>query len=161
MVKLGQEMSWRERTRFCPQLQWTALSSSSFSHAHPRNKHSTMASTEQTDAPDYVTLVSNDGFEFLVQRKSACLSGAIKRMLDPNSAFVQPSFFDHHTDCGFQMALQSQRRTSVSSRTSTVWCSRRCASTSTTMRRTVTRLVLPISTFRLSSVLSCSWRLTT
>jgi hypothetical protein len=47
-----------------------------------------MADTEQTDAPDYVTLVSNDGFEFLVQRKSACLSGAIKRMLDPNSTFA-------------------------------------------------------------------------
>ncbi|CAD0109545.1 unnamed protein product, partial [Aureobasidium uvarum] len=25
----------------------------------------------QTEAPDYVTLVSNDGFEFVVQRKSA------------------------------------------------------------------------------------------
>jgi transcription elongation factor B subunit 1 len=47
-----------------------------------------MADTEQIDAPDYVTLVSNDGFEFLVQRKSACLSGAIKRMLDPNSTFA-------------------------------------------------------------------------
>ncbi|CAD0086233.1 unnamed protein product [Aureobasidium vineae] len=46
-----------------------------------------MADTEQIEAPDYVTLVSNDGFEFVVQRKSACLSGAIKRMLDPNSAF--------------------------------------------------------------------------
>ncbi|CAD0029692.1 unnamed protein product [Aureobasidium pullulans] len=42
-----------------------------------------MADTEQTSAPDYVTLVSNDGFEFLVQRTSACISGAIKRMLDP------------------------------------------------------------------------------
>ena len=46
-----------------------------------------MADTEQTSAPDYVTLVSNDGFEFLVQRTSACLSGAIKRMLDPISVF--------------------------------------------------------------------------
>lgn len=36
-------------------------------------------------SPDYVTLISNDGFEFKVQRSSACLSGAIKRMLDPTS----------------------------------------------------------------------------
>lgn len=58
-----------------------------------------MAGTEQTDAPEYVTLVSNDGFEFLVQRKSACLSGAIKRMLDPNSAFPPILLFlDHHAD---------------------------------------------------------------
>lgn len=155
-------MSWRERVRFCPQLQCTALSSFSLSlYAHPRSKRLTMAGTEQIDAPDYVTLVSNDGFEFLVQRKSACLSGAIKRMLDPNSAFPQPSIPDPHTDRILQMVLQSQRRTSVSSRTSTVWCSRRCANTSTTTRRIVTRLVSPTSTFRLSSVLSCSWRPTT
>jgi hypothetical protein len=64
-----------------------------FNNAHPRIIQATMADTEQIDAPDYVTLVSNDGFEFLVQRKSACLSGAIKRMLDPNSefAFFSPS----------------------------------------------------------------------
>ncbi|THY00046.1 POZ domain-containing protein [Aureobasidium pullulans] len=48
-----------------------------------------MADTEQTSAPDYVTLVSNDGFEFLVQRTSACLSGAIKRMLDPINGFAE------------------------------------------------------------------------
>jgi hypothetical protein len=66
-----------------------SIAPSSFSiNAHPRTVHSTMADTEQIDAPDYVTLVSNDGFEFLVQRKSACLSGAIKRMLDPNSTFA-------------------------------------------------------------------------
>ncbi|KAI5197872.1 hypothetical protein E4T39_07067 [Aureobasidium subglaciale] len=48
-----------------------------------------MADTEQTEAPDYVTLVSNDGFEFVVQRTSACLSGAIKRMLDPTNGFAE------------------------------------------------------------------------
>jgi hypothetical protein len=34
---------------------------------------------------DYVTLISNDGFEFIVKRSCAILAGAIKNMLDPNS----------------------------------------------------------------------------
>ena len=34
---------------------------------------------------DYVTLISNDGFSYVVQRSSACISPAIKKMLDPNS----------------------------------------------------------------------------
>ncbi|KAK8219238.1 elongin C [Zalaria obscura] len=38
---------------------------------------------------EYVTLISNDGFEFKVQRSSACISGAIKRMLDPNNGFAE------------------------------------------------------------------------
>jgi hypothetical protein len=33
----------------------------------------------------YVTLISSDGFEFVVLREAACKSGAIKRMLDPKS----------------------------------------------------------------------------
>lgn len=33
----------------------------------------------------YVTLISNDGFEFVVLREAACISGAIRRMLDPKS----------------------------------------------------------------------------
>ena len=33
----------------------------------------------------YVTLVSNDGFEFVVRRESAYVAGTIKRMLDPAS----------------------------------------------------------------------------
>lgn len=33
----------------------------------------------------YVTLVSNDGFEFVVRRECAYASGTLKRMLDPNS----------------------------------------------------------------------------
>jgi hypothetical protein len=34
---------------------------------------------------EYVTLVSCDGFEFILPRSSACISGTIRRMLDPSS----------------------------------------------------------------------------
>ncbi|KAG9230382.1 BTB/POZ protein [Amylocarpus encephaloides] len=37
----------------------------------------------------YVTLISSDGFEFVVLREAACTSGAIKRMLDPKSGFSE------------------------------------------------------------------------
>ena len=36
---------------------------------------------------EYVTLISSDGFEFIIRREAACISGTIKRMLDPNSEF--------------------------------------------------------------------------
>ena len=36
----------------------------------------------------YVTLISNDGFEFIVTRDAACVAGTIKKMLDPTSEFV-------------------------------------------------------------------------
>ncbi|KAI9821917.1 MAG: Transcription elongation factor B (SIII), polypeptide 1 (15kDa, elongin C) [Pycnora praestabilis] len=37
----------------------------------------------------YVTLVSNDGYEFIIRRSAACVSGVIRRMLDPTSAFSE------------------------------------------------------------------------
>jgi len=36
-------------------------------------------------ASEYVTLVSGDGFEFILPRSTACISGTIRRMLDPAS----------------------------------------------------------------------------
>ncbi|KAH0289429.1 hypothetical protein KCU62_g4368, partial [Aureobasidium sp. EXF-3399] len=48
-----------------------------------------MADVEQTETPDYVTLISNDGFEFLVQTRTACLFDRIKRMLDPTKGFAE------------------------------------------------------------------------
>jgi len=38
---------------------------------------------------DYVTLVSSDGFEFVVLRSCATVAGAINRMLDPSSEPAQ------------------------------------------------------------------------
>ncbi|KAI5926004.1 Skp1 family protein [Camillea tinctor] len=37
----------------------------------------------------YITLVSSDGFEFVVMRKAAFISPAIKSMLDPKSQFQE------------------------------------------------------------------------
>lgn len=39
-------------------------------------------------SPAYVTLVSYDGFEFIIPRASACVSGTIRRMLDPSSMLI-------------------------------------------------------------------------
>ncbi|KAK7621085.1 putative transcriptional elongation regulator [Phyllosticta citricarpa] len=46
---------------------------------------------EQSSASqtDYVTLVSRDGFEFNILRSAACVSGAVKRMLDPTNNFQE------------------------------------------------------------------------
>jgi hypothetical protein len=38
----------------------------------------------------FVTLVSSDGFEFHVRRSAACVSGTIRRMLDPQSKSPLP-----------------------------------------------------------------------
>lgn len=37
------------------------------------------------DSTEYVTLVSNDGFEFVIPREAACVSGTIRRMLENGS----------------------------------------------------------------------------
>lgn len=43
---------------------------------------------------DYVTLISSDGFEFVLPRSTACVSGTIRRMLDPSSMFFHPHLFE-------------------------------------------------------------------
>jgi len=42
-----------------------------------------------TEPSKYVTLVSNDGYEFVVRRQAAYVAGTLKRMLDPNSNFAE------------------------------------------------------------------------
>lgn len=62
---------------------------------HPNH---TLAATTMESTPgssEYVTLVSGDGFEFIVPRSTACVSGTIRRMLDPSSTRLfsfSPSF---------------------------------------------------------------------
>ena len=41
--------------------------------------------TDDASTSEYVTLVSSDGYQFVVKRSAACVSGALKRMLDPKS----------------------------------------------------------------------------
>jgi len=48
-----------------------------------------MATADASGPGRYVTLISNDGFEFVVLREAACVSGAIRRMLDPKSSFAE------------------------------------------------------------------------
>ena len=43
---------------------------------------------------EYVTLVSNDGFEFKILRSAACIAGTIKKALDPLCVCTPSS---HHT----------------------------------------------------------------
>lgn len=45
-----------------------------------------MATAQQQPLTEYVTLVSSDGYSFILRRSAACISPAIKRMLDPASA---------------------------------------------------------------------------
>ncbi|KAL2849561.1 BTB/POZ protein [Aspergillus pseudoustus] len=47
-----------------------------------------MSSSDPTQS-EYVTLVSGDGFEFIIPRSAACVSGTIRRMLDPSSKFSE------------------------------------------------------------------------
>ncbi|KAJ9268943.1 hypothetical protein DTO212C5_4949 [Paecilomyces variotii] len=46
-------------------------------------------SLEDSTPAEYVTLVSSDGFEFVLPRSTACVSGTIRRMLDPASKFSE------------------------------------------------------------------------
>ena len=44
-----------------------------------------MADLSTSKASEYVTLVSRDGYEYIVRRSAACVSGTIARMLDSRS----------------------------------------------------------------------------
>lgn len=55
-----------------------------------------MATSSQSHGlSKYVTLVSSDGFEFVVLREAACVSVAIKRMLnvESESSFLLSLFY--------------------------------------------------------------------
>lgn len=77
-------VSWRVRLAAAP--------------PHGRSQHANMSSQSTiqdsslelrnmaASSSPYVTLISNDGFEFIVSRDAACVAGTIKKMLDPHSA---------------------------------------------------------------------------
>jgi len=46
---------------------------------------------------EYVTLVSNDGFEFKILRSAACIAGTIKKALDPLCESLSPTCMSHST----------------------------------------------------------------
>lgn len=50
------------------------------------------AAPQTAELPEYVTLISSDGFEFKLRRAAACRAGAISKMLDPKSLFPIPWF---------------------------------------------------------------------
>ncbi|KAF3893332.1 Transcriptional elongation regulator [Trichophyton interdigitale] len=47
-----------------------------------------MTSNQESPA-EFVTLASNDGFEFVIPRSAACVSGTLRRMLEPSSNFSE------------------------------------------------------------------------
>ena len=40
-----------------------------------------------TDLSSYITLISSDGFEFIIRRETANVAKVLKKMLDPQSEF--------------------------------------------------------------------------
>ena len=59
------------------------------------DKTMTLANGASETPSEWVTLVSNDGFEFHIRRSAACISGTLRRMLDTQSemAFNCTIFF--------------------------------------------------------------------
>ena len=90
--------TWQFLARFCHHhLSVDLLPQTDLSHFtnHPSTKiatHTTNSFATMSSETDYVTLISSDGFSFIVQRSSACLSPAIKRMLDPACTSTPPSY---------------------------------------------------------------------
>lgn len=68
---------------------------------------------------EYVTLISSDGYSFIVQRSSACISGAIKRMLDPSCTPKQLAPISvYQANTFLQTVLLNLRATLAASKTS-------------------------------------------
>lgn len=113
-------------------------------HSYLSLHHNTAIMDETEQGPDYVTLISNDGFEFKIQRSSALLSGAITRMLNPKSMSTLSRAFRSRLgfSCGpptdemcFQMASWNPKPTPASLITSMASSWKKFVNTSTTMKR--------------------------
>lgn len=62
---------------------------------------------------EYVTLASNDGFEFVITRDAACISGTIRRMLDPKSLDTQSPVSIDPGSCKHMLTVSLQQVTSL------------------------------------------------
>lgn len=62
--------------------RYTSLYNSSTPPSPPRSIGNHQPNNMADQTSDYVTLISSDDFSFVVKRSAACLSDAIKRMLD-------------------------------------------------------------------------------
>jgi hypothetical protein len=62
---------------------------------------------------EYVTLVSNDGFEFKILRSAACIAGTIKKALDPLCKHILPHYTLHETNKPPQLASEKTHRTAL------------------------------------------------
>jgi hypothetical protein len=62
---------------------------------------------------EYVTLVSNDGYEFKLLRSAACIAGTIKKALDPmcKTILCIAYFQKPHADDTLQLASEKPHRT--------------------------------------------------
>lgn len=54
---------------------------------------STHAEMDNKPLSEYITMISNDGFEFIIKRDAANVAGTIRKMLDPTStaSYLSPS----------------------------------------------------------------------
>ncbi|KAI4197984.1 MAG: hypothetical protein LQ350_005570 [Teloschistes chrysophthalmus] len=50
--------------------------------------------TTKKEPSEYVTLISNDGFEYVILREAACVAGTIKKMLDPNKKVCEYLYYN-------------------------------------------------------------------
>jgi hypothetical protein len=62
-----------------------------------RDLHASTRTNMASPTSEYVTLVSCDGFEFIIPRSAACVSGTIRRMLDPSSRWAAFRFSNSST----------------------------------------------------------------
>jgi len=80
-----------------PSLAFDALHHPTPSAVSQVNYLDDSATMEDNRTTEYVTLVSNDGYEFKLLRSAACIAGTIKKALDPMCNEPCQPFFNPNT----------------------------------------------------------------